>query len=101
MTTLPQDKQPSGFKIAVDSDGDERRQHRRHDLEQQGIAVDRWDGAKRASKEFGRIVDLSAGGIRIRTTQKNVKADGQIRVRLELPTYAGKTFSRRRNGSAG
>jgi hypothetical protein len=51
--------------------------------------VDRWDGAKRASKEFGRIVDLSAGGIRIRTTQKNVKADGQIRVRLELPTYAG------------
>jgi len=89
MTTLPQDKQPAGFKIAIDAEGDERRQHRRHDLEQQGIAVDRWDGAKRASKEFGRIVDLSAGGIRIRTTQKNVKADGQIRVRLELPTYAG------------
>ncbi len=89
MTTLPQNKQPAGFKIAVDAEGDERRQHRRHDLEQQGIAVDRWDGAKRAPKEFGRIVDLSAGGIRIRTTQKNVKADGQIRVRLELPNYAG------------
>src|SRR5580693_8786734 len=66
MKTQPQDKQPAGFKIAVDAEGDERRQHRRHDLEQQGIAVDRWDGAKRASKEFGRIVDLSAGGIRIR-----------------------------------
>jgi hypothetical protein len=88
MTTLPQKKQ-AGFKIAVESSGDERREHRRHDIEQQGIPIDRWDGSKRAPKEFGRIVDLSAGGIRIRTTQKNVKADGQIRVRLELPSYAG------------
>jgi hypothetical protein len=89
MTTLPDKKQQAGFKIAVESTGDERREHRRHDMEQQGIAVDRWDGTKRAPKEFGRIVDLSAGGIRIRTNQKNVKADGQIRVRLELPSYAG------------
>jgi|SRR5271155_5350836 len=89
MTTLHEKQPQAGFKIAVDSGGDERREHRRHDLEQQGIPVDRWDGAKRAPKEFGRIVDLSAGGIRIRTNQKNVKPDGQIRVRLELPTYAG------------
>jgi hypothetical protein len=34
-------------------------------------------------------VDLSAGGVRIRTNQANVKADGQIRLRLELPAYAG------------
>jgi hypothetical protein len=77
------------FKISVDSNGAERREFRRHDMEQQGIAVDRWDGAKRAPKEFGRIVDLSAGGVRIRTKQTNVRADGQIRLRMELPTYAG------------
>jgi hypothetical protein len=89
MTTLHEKQPTAGFKIGIESNGDERREHRRHDLEQQGIAVDRWDGAKRSPKEFGRIVDLSAGGIRIRTNQKNVKADGQIRVRLELPSYAG------------
>jgi hypothetical protein len=89
MTTLHEKQPKSGFKIGIESNGDERREHRRHDMEQQGIAVDRWDGTKRAPKEFGRIVDLSAGGIRIRTNQKNVKADGQIRVRLELPSYAG------------
>ena len=38
---------------------------------------------------FGQIVDLSAGGVRIRTEQKDVKADNQIRVRMELPDYAG------------
>ena len=32
---------------------------------------------------------LSAGGVRIRTRNTDVKADGQIRLRLELPDYAG------------
>jgi hypothetical protein len=77
------------FKIAVEPSGHERREFRRHDIEQQGISVDRWDGTRRAPKEFGRIVDLSAGGVRIRTRQTNVKADGQIRLRVELPAYAG------------
>ncbi len=90
MTTLHQKKsQKAGFKVGVDSKGDERREYRRHDMEQQGIAVDRWDGTKRAPKSFGRIVDISAGGVRIRTDQANVKPDGQIRLRLELPDYAG------------
>ena len=93
MTTLPQRKDKKDpqakFKIGVEANGHERREHRRHDLEQQGIPVERWDGAKRAPKEFGRLVDLSAGGVRIRTNQTNVKADGQIRLRLELPAYAG------------
>jgi len=88
MTTLHQQNEAM-FKIGVESSGHERREHRRHDMEQAGIAVDRWDGAKRAPKEFGRIVDLSAGGVRIRTKQANVKADGQIRLRMELPAYAG------------
>jgi hypothetical protein len=77
------------FKISVEANGHERREFRRHDIEQQGISVDRWDGSKRSPKEFGRIVDLSAGGVRIRTKQTNVKADGQIRLRVELPAYAG------------
>jgi len=92
MTTLHErqsDDNRGSYKITIDANGAERREFRRHDMEQQGIAVDRWDGAKRASKEFGRIVDLSAGGVRIRTKQTNVKADGQIRLRMELPTYAG------------
>jgi hypothetical protein len=76
------------FKMTIDSNG-ERRQYRRHDLEQQSIGVDRWDGSRRQSKVLGQLVDLSAGGVRIRTTEKNLRADHQIRVRLELPDYAG------------
>lgn len=67
----------------------ERRRHRRHDLEQQGIAVERWDGARRASRPFGTIVDLSASGVRVRTTDAGIRPDNQIRVRLELPPFAG------------
>src|SRR3954468_12030400 len=78
--------QQSNMKI---SENAERRTHRRADLEQQGLDVERWDGARRVGKPFGQIVDLSAGGVRIRTDQKNVRADNQIRLRLELPDYAG------------
>lgn len=71
------------------SNGRDRRRHRRHDLEPQGIAVERWDGSRQRTEPFGRIVDISAGGVRIRTTQPQVRPDNQIRVRLKLPTYAG------------
>jgi hypothetical protein len=87
MTTLqahPNDLKPLRLTKAT-----ERRMHRRADLEQQGIGVERWDGARRVGKPFGQIVDLSAGGVRIRTSQKNVRPDNQIRLRLELPEYAG------------
>ena len=68
----------------------DRRQHRRHDLEQQSIAVDRWDNKRRVGTSFGQIVDISAGGVRIRTSdQAQVQPDGQIRIRLELPDFAG------------
>ena len=77
------------FRIAVEADSDERREFRRHDLENRGITIDRWDGNRRVGKSFGKVVDLSAGGIRIRTNDRNVRSDNQIRVRLELPTYAG------------
>jgi hypothetical protein len=71
------------------SSGSERREHRRHDMEGQEIPIDRWDGGHRSGKGFGKIVDISAGGVRIRTSQQNVKTDNQIRVRIELPSYAG------------
>ncbi|WP_428940497.1 PilZ domain-containing protein [Fontivita pretiosa] len=67
----------------------ERRAHRRADLEQQGLTVERWDGARRVGKPFGQIIDLSAGGVRIRTDQQNIRPENQIRLRLELPEYAG------------
>jgi hypothetical protein len=76
-------------KAVMDLTGMERREHRRHDLESQEIAVDRWEGGRHSGKNFGKIVDISAGGVRIRTDQQNVKPDHQIRVRLELPAYAG------------
>jgi hypothetical protein len=69
--------------------GADRRKHRRHDLHPQEIPVDRWEGGRRSGKKFGKIVDLSAGGVRIRTEQDNLQPDHQIRVRLELPAYAG------------
>ena len=69
--------------------GSERRQHRRHDLEQQSIEIERWDGSPKDRTTFGRLVDLSAGGVRIRTQQAGLQPDLQIRVRLALPDYAG------------
>jgi PilZ domain len=89
MTSLHQTNRKSTATAKSSGKGAERRQHRRHDLEQQSLKIDRWDGSKRAGNVFGEIVDLSAGGVRIRTEQKNIQADHQIRVRLELPEYAG------------
>ena len=89
MTSLHERNQAPKMKLTVESNGAERREHRRHDLEMSGITVDRWDGNKRAGKTFGRLVDLSASGVRIRTEQMDVKPDNQIRVRIELPAYAG------------
>lgn len=67
----------------------ERRVHRRADMERGTIAVDRWDGARRSAKPLGQLVDLSAGGLRIRTSEMDLRPDNQIRLRLELPVYAG------------
>src|SRR3954452_7685166 len=69
--------------------GIERRAHRRYDFEQQAVTLDRWNGCTRSRVTFGQVVDLSAGGVRIRTTQANLRPDTQIRVRLELPAFAG------------
>jgi hypothetical protein len=69
--------------------GSERRAYRRFDVEQQSIRIDRWDGTQASGAVLGEILDLSAGGVRVRTRQGNVRPNQQIRVRLELPAYAG------------
>ena len=90
MPTLHQKKAIAATnQLAAEKTGAERRVHRRHEMDHQEIEVDRWDGSRRAGQVFGQIVDLSAGGVRIRTEQKDVRADNQIRVRLALPDYAG------------
>ena len=86
MTSLHGSASGKGLKI---SNGADRRLHRRHDLEQQGITVERVDANRKAREKLGEIVDISAGGVRIRTTDTNYRADAQVRVRLELPAYAG------------
>jgi hypothetical protein len=89
MTTLHERTESKHTPVHVDFKGADRREHRRHDLDVQAIAVERWDGSRRVGKPFGQIVDISAGGVRIRTEQKDVKPDHQIRVRMDLPSYAG------------
>jgi len=66
----------------------ERRAHRRHDLQQQSVPVERWDVRSKAGVVVGHVVDMSSGGMRIRT-HTPVRADQQIRLRLKLPSYAG------------
>ncbi len=60
MTTRPNRKeQHDPYKLDFKNAAADRREHRRHDMEQQGIPVSRWDGTKRAPQDFGRLVDLS------------------------------------------
>ena len=41
--------------------GQERRAHRRHDLNQQAIPVERWDVRSKAGTVVGHVVDMSSG----------------------------------------
>ena len=87
MTTLHEKRAARHFKAQEDT-GSEQREHRRYDLGGQTLSVNRWDGARRTTAPLGYLMDLSAGGVRVRTDEP-LKADSQIRVRLELPAYAG------------
>jgi hypothetical protein len=80
------------FKIGPETaakKGSDRRVFRRHDLEQQSIEVKRVDAGRQDAAILGRIMDISAGGVRIRASKADVRPDHQIRVKLELPDYAG------------
>ena len=69
--------------------GFERRQHRRFDVASMNVSIERWDGRRDGKTLFGRLVDLSAGGVRLHTRQAGIRADQQIRVRLDLPGTGG------------
>jgi hypothetical protein len=88
MTTLHEKRAARHFKPSTDVSSDQR-EHRRYDLGGQTLSVNRWDASRRSAAPLGYLMDLSAGGVRVRTDQGNIKPDSQIRVRLELPAYAG------------
>lgn len=74
--------------------GHERRAHRRHELEGREIAVERAEDPNETKKKspekvLGRLVDLSAGGVRLRTADRSASIGSQIRVKIELPPFAG------------
>lgn len=74
-------------------EGAERRKHRRHDLETSSVMVQRLEEARAkinpTATPLGRLMDISASGVRIRTADKSLQVGTQIRVTLELPDYAG------------
>lgn len=67
----------------------ERRKCRRHDLEQRELSVQRWDAARQTGTSIGQIVDLSASGMKFKTRSAAFRTDSHIKVRLDLPAYAG------------
>lgn len=67
----------------------ERRRGRRCDFEQEGVHVQRWDGPTKTGRIFGELMDLSSTGLRVRCYKPGLKLGAQIRIRLELPAYAG------------
>jgi hypothetical protein len=73
------------------SDDAERRRYRRHDMEGRELALQRWDSVRGTGESIGQIIDLSAGGLRFRTKKNTFHVDSHIRVRLDLPAYAGIT----------
>src|SRR3954464_2240077 len=77
------------LKLGGPGTGRERREFRRHDLEAFQFSVDRWDGRGGVKKvSFGKLVDLSAGGIRLPPRGRAFPAVKQIQVRLYRPPFA-------------
>ena len=66
----------------------ERRRHRRHTLAGTRVLVEvvADDGSITAR---GEIVDLSAGGVRVRTEDVSIAPGETVNVRLSLPEHAG------------
>ena len=89
MTSLPNTRKLTKFKIGPETAGSERRIHRRYDLGGQTLSVNRWDGRRSQPTDLGYLVDVSAGGVRLRTNEASIRPENQIRVRLEMPSYAG------------
>ena len=69
----------------------ERRRFRRHELIGPQVTVELWDQATGTGRPMGEVMDLSAGGVRIRTGDPTVGPGQTIQIRLRLPSHAGIT----------
>ncbi len=67
----------------------ERRRFRRHELVGPQVSVERWDTASASGQAMGEVIDLSAGGVRIRTGDPTIQPGQTIQIRLSLPRHAG------------
>jgi hypothetical protein len=74
------------MSLATDT---ERRSQRRHNIEDRGIALQRWDAMTHEAVDVGTLVNLSTTGLKFKTTHNTFKPDTHVRVRLNLPAYAG------------
>ncbi len=91
MTTLHEyGKRKQQVTAGSSAHGSDRRQTRRHDMENHRINIERWDSKRRSGEPLGEIVDISSGGVRIRADKNaTIRPEHQLRVRIELPNYAG------------
>lgn len=87
-------------RMAIGTDT-ERRTCRRHDLEQRELTVQRWDAARQVGTSIGQLIDLSASGLKFKTASAAFRIDTHIRVRLDLPAFAGITPFFGAEGNAG
>ena len=67
----------------------ERRRHRRHELLEPQVVVERFDPATGQGQPLGEIGDISAGGVRVRTGDPTLKPGQTVAIRLRLPSHAG------------
>ena len=67
----------------------ERRAFRRYDVESWGVSIVRCEDDAPSQLVIGRLLDLSAGGVRLRTNHAALHLGQQIKVRLALPASTG------------
>ncbi|MGF1634868.1 MAG: PilZ domain-containing protein [Phycisphaerae bacterium] len=73
------------MRLTLDS---ERRRWKRKDIAWRDLEIDRMVPGTLKSESLGRIVDMSAGGIKVHVSQ-HIPIGTQIYVRLRLPAFAG------------
>lgn len=67
----------------------ERRRFRRHELLGPQVIVEGWDASRSTAVPMGEILDLSAGGVRVRTGDPTLAPGQVVQIRLRLPSHAG------------
>lgn len=80
---------PTTLRISDAPGFAERRRWRRHELLGPQVVVERWDAARATAVPLGEILDLSAGGVRIRTGDPTIHPGQVVHIRLRLPSHAG------------